>query len=997
MGTSLIRLFAVFLTAVALFVSPAIVAQTPRTADFVLESGAGVENRIAGSDVRHSYRVKVTAGYFYRIEVFQTDFDLKIFVNDASGAPVAAFDDEPRRGFAEIADFVADADGEFKVVIVSDSKADSGPYKIRIAVARDATESERKILSARQILGEAVDLGAKNRFDQAVAKAREAKSLLSGVADGGVSLKVLARERLGSLLIDKGEYKAALAELTEGMEFTRKSVGDDHPLTLKMRFTLALAFRRLGETARAEREFRELVTSTERIVGPNSPELATALNTLGNIIQGLGEKQESEAFYKRALGIAERTYGDYSTLRASILNNLGVLYLESKRNDLAAEYFEKALEVRGRVSGVEHPEYSNLLQNLGIVYRNRREYAKSLEYYERALVIREKALGPAHPNIGYLLNNISNIQKVNGDFEAALATQRRVREIAEKSLGDFHELTLTSIGNTSNVYGAMGNLAKAAEFQRLWDARFERTLALNLSIGSERQKLAFTTRIEERTSRTVTLAKSGGQSTVDSAAEVILQRKGRVLDNVAGNLDAIRKRATPRDRDLLAKLSDVVGSLAKLVLSKPPAMSRDDYEKQIAALESQKETLEREISNEAAPLFVAPPVSLEKVRAAIPDDAALVEFAIYRPYDYKAENNDQAYGKPHYVAFVARKSGAVKFFDLGEREPIDRAVAEFRAALRNPDSKDVAVKSRIVRNLIATPIAESIRGSKKLIVAPDGELNLIPFEALADERGRYMIDDYSIVYVASGRDLLRGTPMIRELVGPFIVADPTFGAITGLVSASSERELSGENFVQLPGTAAEADTIRGLLPDAVVVTGVDATEERLKAVVRPSVLHVASHGFFFRTIREKVTDENPLIRAGLALAGANLKNPTGGDGILTALEASALDLRGTKLVVLSACDTGLGEVRAGEGVYGLRRAFSLAGAESLVMTLWPVGDFTSRRIISSYYKNLVAGDGRNEALRRTALEIKKKRESSHPYYWAAFIHWGNWQPLNEKR
>jgi len=143
--------------------------------------------------------------------------------------------------------------------------------------------------------------------------------------------------------------------------------------------------------------------------------------------------------------------------------------------------------------------------------------------------------------------------------------------------------------------------------------------------------------------------------------------------------------------------------------------------------------------------------------------------------------------------------------------------------------------------------------------------------------------------------------------------------------------------------------------------------------------------------------DNPLLRSGLALAGANLRKGTGDDGILTALEATGLNLWGTKLVTLSACDTGLGEVKNGEGVYGLRRAFVLAGTESLVMSLWPVSDYVTREMMTAYYKGLEQGQGRGEALRQVQLAMLRRVDRAHPFYWASFIQAGEWASLEGKR
>ncbi len=205
-------------------------------------------------------------------------------------------------------------------------------------------------------------------------------------------------------------------------------------------------------------------------------------------------------------------------------------------------------------------------------------------------------------------------------------------------------------------------------------------------------------------------------------------------------------------------------------------------------------------------------------------------------------------------------------------------------------------------------------------------------------------------------------------------------------------DLSSVYFARLAGTAGEARAIDALFPEATLLTGRSATKAAIERLQAPRILHIASHGFFLRS-----QAENPLLRSGLALAGANEARGPHADGILTALEASALNLWGTKLVTLSACDSGVGEVRNGEGVYGLRRAFVLAGSETLVMSLWPVSDAASRETMVAYYTGLRAGLGRGDALRAAKLEILKRTGRQHPFYWASFIQSGEWANLDGTR
>jgi len=215
-------------------------------------------------------------------------------------------------------------------------------------------------------------------------------------------------------------------------------------------------------------------------------------------------------------------------------------------------------------------------------------------------------------------------------------------------------------------------------------------------------------------------------------------------------------------------------------------------------------------------------------------------------------------------------------------------------------------------------------------------------------------------------------------------------------------ELSSMYFAPLPGTAAEAHSIQSLFRDAKILTGRDASKTSLKQVAGPSILHIATHGFYLDEsaapggargpIQARKLD-NPLVRSGLALAGANL-NKRGDNGVLTALEASGLNLWGTEVVTLSGCETGLGEVKKGEGVYGLRRAFLLAGAQSLVMSLWPVSDRVTQETMTAYYTGLKAGLGRGEALRQAQLSMLRRKQREHPFFWAGFIHSGDWRSLD---
>ncbi|HEX8141098.1 MAG TPA: CHAT domain-containing protein [Pyrinomonadaceae bacterium] len=298
------------------------------------------------------------------------------------------------------------------------------------------------------------------------------------------------------------------------------------------------------------------------------------------------------------------------------------------------------------------------------------------------------------------------------------------------------------------------------------------------------------------------------------------------------------------------------------------------------------------------------------------------------------------------------------------------------------------------------PVRALLGQSQHLLISADGPLNLIPFAALVDEHDRYLVERYTITYLTSGRDLLRLQVARESKSPPLVVADPAFGEPAMVASrregpqanvasrseagrSTAEVDYSQIFFGPLPGVGDEVRALRELLPQATFLTKEQAVEAALKGISAPSILHIATHGFFLeeqdgannqsraaasrgkeatRLGKWVAQVENPLLRSGLAMAGINQgRSGETDDGALTALEAAGLDLWGTKLVVLSACDTGISVVKSGDGVYGLRRSLVLAGAESQVMSLWPVSDRSTSELVVGYYKRACAGAGQRPA------------------------------------
>lgn len=573
-----------------------------------------------------------------------------------------------------------------------------------------------------------------------------------------------------------------------------------------------------------------------------------------------------------------------------------------------------------------------------------------------------------------------------------------------------------AISELARTYAAAGDIEQALIYQRRADAILERQLSSFLAAGSERQKLAFVEAAAERTDQTISLHLEQAPDNPDAAslaALVLLQRKGRVQDAMTDLFASARQHTNePGDQRLMAQLRESSANLAKIAFggTRP---DDPDLRSLAAQIESHRDQLEASLGQRSEPLQVSiAPVTLESVQAAVPDDSALLEFAVFRPFELGAERPEDAYGPPHYAAYVILKHGAPTGVDLGAAKDIDSLIVRLRSSLRDPNDRDVKSRGRDLDERVLQPLRPFLNGATRLLISPDGGLNLVPFETLVDEHGRYQIERYATTYLSSGRDLLRMRDTPDSAGTPVIVADPLFGEPTAPAAPRTTRaqdrhaavgglETGDLYFAPLPGSALEGRAIKSLFPDATLLTGRRATKATLERLDPPSILHIASHGFFlnrtFSGAQASVLARNPLLRSGLALAGANLAGDAHSDGILTALEASNLNLRGTALVTLSACDTGIGDVRNGEGAYGLRRAFMLAGAETLVMSLWPVTDAVARDTMVGYYARLHAGFGRGDALRQAKLAMLRHSSMHHPYYWAGFIQSGNWTRLQPGR
>jgi CHAT domain-containing protein/Tfp pilus assembly protein PilF len=1119
-----------------------------------LDPGKAIERGLeSGESHYYAYQLTLAAGQYAKLMVEQRGIDVVVKLFGPDGKQLSQFDSEFRIQGQETVELVAEEAGSYRLDISAKYKnAAAGRYEIRLLELRSATENDRALYEASKLNAERARLDSAGKYDEARPLGERVVQIRERVLGPEHPDVAAALNSLAFLYFIKADYGRAETLYQRALAIGEKALAPEHPslaIYLENLANLYSLFKK-EDFDKAEQLYQRALAIRKKSLGAEHPLVFFSLNNLATLYQLRGDYVKAEPLYRQALTLAEKLLGPEHPDVAKPLNNLAFLYYQLAYYQLASAeeqalyygkaepLYQRALAIKEKVLGPEHPDVASSLYSLASLYVERGDYTKAEQFFQRARVIREKALGPEHPDVAFTLKGLAVLRVRRGDYTNAEPLYQRALAIMEKTLSADSQPICDLLYNLGVLYSAKGDIAQAIAFVSRANASAERNLAFNLTRGSENRKNDYLALALYLTDLTLTLQSQiapNDPQALDLGVTTLLRRKGRALDAMTDTIATLRRRATREDQEVFNKLAEARSQLASLKLKDSNAGPPDIYRARVKALEDDVEKLEGELSSRSDEFRTqlqaqTQPVTMNAVQAALPPGSALVEFAYFTPRDPQTEKRRSS----RYLAYVLPGQGRPKWVDLGESAKIDLVVDSWREALRDPNRTDVRLLARTVDEKVMRPVRALLGDTRRLLIAPDSKLNLIPFSALVDEQNQYLIERFSISYLTSGRDLLRLQTPQPSKNGPLVVANPDFGRFAtiamgtdrGSGKARARLDSSQIFFQPLPGTEDEALAIKALLPKASVLRREQATETALKQASGPRILHIATHGFFldnqdtaavennplridspetvpvlastdanpytvqfdatqeFETAQEKakglrtrglnayivkselkgkgtffrvragnfrtqteaqkygaelqekgvVSDffvtryeapqralieqdsapneslvnlrlskfatkvEDPLLRSGLALAGANQGKSGDDDGVLTALEAASLDLAGTKLVVLSACDTGVGEVKNGEGVQGLRRALVLAGSESQVMSLWPVSDEAAKDLMIPYYKALQQGEGRSEGLRQVQLRmLRGRKDQRHPFFWAAFIQSGEWANLDGQR
>jgi tetratricopeptide (TPR) repeat protein len=808
-----------------------------------------------------------------------------------------------------------------------------------------------------------------------------------------------------------GDYAKAEPLYQKALAIRQKVLGPEHPDTAASLDNLAGLYKDAGDYAKAEPLYQKALAIRQKVLGPDHPDTATSLNNLAGFYLAVSDYAKAEPLYQNALAIRQKVLGPDHPDTAISLNNLARLYMAVGDYAKAEPLYKHALEIWQIVLGPDHPLTANGLNNLGGVYMAMGDYAKAEPLYQRALAIRQKVLGPEHPNTATCLNNLARLYQTMGDYAKAEPLCQRALAIWQKVLGPDHPNTATSLENLAVLEFDLGRNKEAEALARRAADAQRNLLSRMFSFSSEPQRLAYFATFNPYTLFALLPACEA------ELAVTLLRYKGVVLDSVIEDRLIAQSSTNAEDRNRVERLNAARKQLDRLLLQAPQQLSEESQH--VEELEQEVERFEGQLARHVAGLGQARRalgVTLEQVQARIPSDAALIEYLRYGRYVGKGRT------EPWYGALVLLPRGYPRWIPLGDARQVDKMVKAHTAlASEGRDDDELGANLKTLDEAIWAPIGAQLPdGTQRLIISPDGQLNFVSMATLLTPQGQFLAEKFRIQYLFSGRELLQEFPPTTNQ-NVVLFADPDFGA-TGATQAaqmdehsasqaatrwrsSEKRSLQGIQFDPLPGTLQESERLLQLFArwhwPSRSQTGDQATKAALLEVRSPYILHLATHGFFepqepSQDAAESVDDKpsvfqskyfaNPMHQSGLAFAGANVtlrlwdqgKETTSveDDGILTAEDVSTMDLHGTWLVTLSACDTAKGQTRAGEGVMGLRRGFAQAGAQNLVLTLWAVNDETIVQIMNDFYQAAHESGNAPEALAKVQGEwlVKLRKE-----------------------
>ena len=864
----------------------------------------------------------------------------------------------------------------------------------------DLPNAARRLLEAKRLLG--THLGTVNlsyarcvnnlailyknqsKYEQAEPLYLESLAIRAQLIGRETRDYAMALNNIGNYYYACGDYANAEKYHADALDIREKILPEDDPDYKQSLNNLANVYSDLGNYAAAEKLYLQNKISEEKNQENQPQDYAQTLNNLGNLYRRMGAYDKAEPLYLESKSIRERILKKNSYDYIQILNNLGILYKNSGRLEKAGEMFVEAQSILKTDGKQDHPQYIMALHNLGNVFRYIGKDSLAITYYQEALEICERVLGRNHPVYADIIRSRANLHLATGRYPEL-----------EADLGYLEQYRTEAIRQAKQFLSAT-------------------ELSMYLERLIETQSLIFSYAWISRK-----------RENAIGCYDHLLRTKGLLL-----YADAALRALAGTNPEIAEKYRNLKVFGRQLAAQYALPLGRRDSAR-INELEFESNRLEKDLARSLTGFDDrSDRVRTEQVYAALKPGEAAIELTAFE--------NSNSGDSVQYVALALIPGDSIPYFIplfkekqlatlLNKTGDDARQVANLYAAGRSGELLDAApAYGPALYNLIWRPLDSLLQAHKIKTVyfSPAGLLHRVAFAALPAGKNKVLSDRYTLRQLGSTRSLaLRTSSPVAQDYAAAVFGGVIYDRDTNLPPDSSSAALPdnrlwrfmahpGSNrvdrFNYLPGALQETRRIEQIFARhgvrAQTYTGNQATEEMLKAlgqdaVRSPDILHIATHGFFFPDPGKNQGadfskepafkwNENPLLRSGLALAGANAAwSGTSGpghleDGIATAYEISKMNLSNTKLAVLSACQTGLGDIDGSEGVYGLQRAFKMAGADHLLVSLWQVPDQETADFMEAFYSAWLGGKPIQEAFAKAQKKMRKK--------YKAVDKWGAW-------
>ncbi|WP_165823985.1 CHAT domain-containing tetratricopeptide repeat protein [Pseudochryseolinea flava] len=893
-----------------------------------------------------------------RAEFDSTDFDYAILVSDNSGL----FDLKKK--------------GQSTAMLSSAASA-------TLAFMKDEERTDAEKARGHREMGE-VYYG-NGWFKMASGKFDAAKAAYEGANLTGDIGYIKTIANMGLLYSTMGRYTQAQGYTAEALDLRKEKFGETST-------SVAASFNNYGVLKYNLAQYNEALTDIEAataILKQNKLEqgmpYAIVLNNEAMLLQGVGRYEEAEGKLKEATTISAKLSSTKSSNHAKFLSNLALLYqLEGKYPDAEATYqgLEKTL-------GKSNPDLATVLCNQAALYMTMGKEDKVEDLLKRALSIYKSNLGEQHPAYARAQNDLGNFYRYKGRYPDAEPALEKALAIREATLGKNHPLYVQSQEDLAILHWKKKAWDKAfMTYREVMDKSMD-FINNYFPPMSESEKTKYWDVLFPRFQRFYNFsieASTENAHAIEAMFDYQIATKGLLLNSTNKVKQAIfASKDGLLIKDYLAWLD------AKESLSRLYAYSKEELKNQkinLDSLERATNAMERKLSERSTDFssgYSVQKVQFSQLQKSLLDNEALVEVVRLQKYDQKFT------GESRYVALVLTKNAeAPKMVLLDNGQQLETRYAKFyRNAIHQRLNDEHSYDQYWAK------LETELQGKKMIYLSPDGVYSQLNLNTMKKPGADYVINRYDIVVLGNSRDLLalKNKKTKTSKKNATLIGFPDYG---------------GSEIAALPGTKTELDGVSKLLKasayQVTMFTQKTASEANVKKLKSPWILHFATHGYFLQDkgdegsafgIHFDNANDNPLLRSGLMLAGASstasgkrLPNLESNDnGILTAYEAMNLNLEGTELVLLSACETGLGEVKAGEGVYGLQRAFLVAGADALIMSLWKVDDAATQALMTNFYTNYIKLGNKQKAFKQAQLQLMAKYKD--PYYWGAFVMMGN--------